>query len=189
MATVTEPQPRTTITAEEFLAMDLGEGAHELVRGAIVSMPPAMELHGRTCFKIGFHLEIYGHRTGFGYVLTNDTAVVTERGPDTVRGADVLFFSRARRPESELKSRPSPVPPDLVVEVLSPSNRTAEILNKVREYLDAGVLMVWVVHPERRTVAIYRPDDPMPTMYRDTDVIEDLPELPGLRCAVADFFI
>jgi Uma2 family endonuclease len=187
MATVT--QPKQTITAEEFLGMDLGEGSHELVRGEIVDMPPAMELHGRVCFKIGFHLEVYGHRTGYGYVLTNDTAVVTERAPDTVRGADVIFFSRARRPESELASRLSLIPPDLVVEVLSPSNRAGEILEKIAEYLNAGVLMVWIVHPEDRTVAIYRPDDPMPAFYRDTDVIEDLPELPGFRCAVSEFFI
>jgi len=76
----------------------------------------------------------------------------------------------------------------LVVEVYSPGNRRAEILEKVTEYLKAGVLMVWVVHPNQRTVAIYRSDDPIPTILTEADVLEDLPELPGFRCPVAEFF-
>lgn len=80
------------------------------------------------------------------------------------------------------------VAPDLAVEVYSPSNRPSEIIGKVHEYLNAGVLMVWVVHPERRNVVIYRPDDPTPTILTENDVLEDLPELPGFRCSVSEFF-
>jgi Uma2 family endonuclease len=76
----------------------------------------------------------------------------------------------------------------LVAEVYSPGNRRAEILEKVTEYLKAGVLMVWVVHPNRRTVAIYRSDDPIPTILTQVDVLENLPELPGFCCPVAEFF-
>ena len=118
MATVTRP-----ITADEFLEMDLGEGEHELVRGEIVSMPTPMPAHGRYCMNSSFLLEIFGRATGFGYAITNDSAVQTERGPDTVRGADVAFYSHARWPREKLGKGLIPVPPDLVVEVLSPSNR------------------------------------------------------------------
>jgi Uma2 family endonuclease len=62
------------------------------------------------------------------------------------------------------------------------------MLGKVQEYLDAGVLMVWVIHPVRRTLTIYRPDDPTPTILTESDILEDLPELPGFRCPVAEFF-
>jgi Uma2 family endonuclease len=75
-----------------------------------------------------------------------------------------------------------------VVEIYSPSNRRSEILGKVHEYLNAGVLMVWVVHPGRRTVAIYRPGDPIPQLLTHAGVLEDLPELPGFRCQVAELF-
>jgi Uma2 family endonuclease len=81
------------------------------------------------------------------------------------------------------------VAPDLAVEVFSPSNRRKQILEKVNEYLDAGVLMVWVVHPGRKTVAIYRPDDPIPILMGESDALENLPELPGFCCQVAEFFV
>ena len=49
--------------------------------------------------------------------------------------------------------------------------------------------MVWVVYPASRSVVIYRSDDEPPLVLHEDDVIENLPELPGFRCAVADFFV
>lgn len=185
MATVAKPKP---ITAEDFLDMDLGEGIYELVRGEVVEMPMPMPEHGRYCMNSAFDLESFGRRTGFGYTLSNDSYVITGRGPDTVRGGDVCFYSNARWPREKLGKGLIPVPPDLVVEVLSPSNRPGEIRRKVYEYLDAGVLMVWVIDPERRRMLLFRPNDLEARIYRETDAIEDLPELPDFRCVVADFF-
>ena len=99
MATVAQPK---LLTAEEFMAADLGEGNFELVRGEVVEVPPAMPDHGRVCGKAFFVLETYGRQTGLGYALSNDSAVVTERGPDTVRGPDVCFYSHARWPEFQV---------------------------------------------------------------------------------------
>ena len=59
---------------------------------------------------------------------------------------------------------------------------------KVVEYLDAGVLMVWVIDPEDRCLLLYRPDKVGPLVYREGDAVENLPELPGFRCLVSDFF-
>lgn len=160
MATAAESTPRTTITAEEFLEMDLGEGEHELVRGEIVEVTPPKRPHGRCCMRLAFRLESYGRESGYGYTLSNDTGIITERMPDTVRGADVMFFSHARLPESALADESRQVAPDLIVEVISPGNRAADMLSKVREYLAMGVPMVWLVRPKRRTVATYRPMTP-----------------------------
>jgi Uma2 family endonuclease len=179
---------KASLTAEEFMDQSPDGGSSELVRGEVVELAAGTELHGRVCFKVAFALETFGIQTGHGYVAVNDTAVVTERGPDTVRGGDVVYYSRARRPESELSHELSPIPPDLVVEVYSPSDRASKVLGKVHEYLDAGVLMVWVVHPVRRNVTIYRPDDPTPTVLDASAVLEGLPELPGFRCPVVSFF-
>ena len=60
---------------------------------------------------------------------------------------------------------------------------------KVTEYLIVGTLLVWVVYPASRSVAIYRSDDEPPLVLREGEVIENLPELPGFRCAVADLFV
>ena len=60
----------------------------------------------------------YGRQSGLGYALSNDSAVLTERDPDTVRGADVCFYSHARWPRIQVGKTLPPVPPDLAVEVV-----------------------------------------------------------------------
>jgi Uma2 family endonuclease len=177
------------MTAEEFMAADLGDGTFELVRGEVVEMPPPMAEHGRVCGNAFYALETYGRQTGRGYALRNDTAVLTERGPDTVRGADVCFYSNARWPRSEVGAKLPPVPPDLVVEVMSRATRPGRLTKRISEYLEAGVPMVWVVDPKNRRVAVYRPDEELPLVLEHDQVLEDSPELPGFRCAVADFFV
>ena len=177
------------LTAEEFMAADLGEGTFELVRGEVIQVPPPMPEHGRVCINVGFALESYGRQTGYGYALANDSGVVTERGPDTVRGADVCFYSHERWPRSQVGSTLPPVAPDLVVEVYSPGNRRGKAMEKVIEYLDAGFPLVWVVYPKSRQVVIYRSADEPPDVLKQDAVIENLPELPGFRCPVADFFL
>ncbi len=176
------------VTAEQFMEMDLGDGNFELVRGEMIQLSPGNYEHGCVCAMIASILVGYGKQSGYGYALCNDFAVRTERDPDTLRGADVAFYSHARLPKSDSVPKLPNVAPDLTVEVYSPSNRPSEILGKVHEYLNAGVLMVWVVHPERRNVAIYRPGDPTPTILTENDILENLPELPGFRCAVSEFF-
>jgi Uma2 family endonuclease len=177
------------LTAEEFMDADFGEGTFELVRGEVVQMPPSMPEHGVVCNNVAAILWHYGRQSGHGYSLSNDSAVVTERGPDTVRGADVCFYSHAHWPRSQVGTKLPPVPPDLVVEVYSPSNRPGETLDKVGEYLGAGVLLVWVVYPKSRSVAVYRSLDEPPQVLEEGAVIENVPELPGFRCPVADFFL
>ncbi len=80
MATATKTKTKL-MTAEEFMAADLGEGVFELVRGEVQQLPPAMPEHGRVCTNVGFTLETYGRRTKLGYTLSNDSAVQTERRP------------------------------------------------------------------------------------------------------------
>jgi Uma2 family endonuclease len=188
MATATQPQTKL-MTAEEFMAADLSDGTFELVRGQVVEVPPPMPEHGRVCGNACFALETYGRQSGRGYALSNDSAVLTERGPDTVRGADVCFYSHARWPRSEVGKTLPPVPPDVAVEVYSPSNRRDSMSRKVTEYLVAGTLMVWVIYLASRSAAIFRSDDEPPLVLREGDVIENLPELPGFCCAVADLFV
>jgi len=176
------------ITAEEFMEMDLGEGTFELVRGEIVQVPPPMPLHGLVCMNIGAILWTYGRQTRIGYTIGNDAAVVTERDPDTVRGADVSFYKETTWPRSEVGKTLPPVPPDLVVEVRSPSNSAADMARKVREYRNVGTPLVWVVDPEKRAVTIHR-GDTEPIELGESETLADLAELPGFRCPVADFFL
>lgn len=182
MATAT----KTRITAEEFLKMDLGEGIHELVRGEIITLSPPEYWHGIVCLNAGSILRDFGRRTGHGHVGSNDSTVGIS--DITVRGADLCYYSEARWPRSRVGLERPPVPPDLVVEVLSPSDRPGKVFEKLADYLSAGVLMIWFIDPRRRTLAIYRLDDPTPTVLAEADHVEGLAELPGFRCQVAEFF-
>ena len=184
MATAT----KTLVTAEEFMKMDLGPGTFELVRGEVIPVPPPRPEHGMICSNAVQILGPYGRQGGYGYVLCNDSAVHTERGPDTVRGADVCFYSHARWPRAQVGRSVPPVAPDLIIEVFSPGNRAGEMRAKVYEDLEAGALMVWVIHPVRRTLSVYRPEELDPTVFQESETLEGFPELPGFRCAVAEFF-
>ncbi|MEW4570394.1 Uma2 family endonuclease [Tautonia sp. JC769] len=187
MATETRP---SLITAEQFLQMDLGDGQHELIRGEIVEVTPPSPGHGFVCANVTYLLSKYGRETEVGYVLSNDTVVLTERAPDSVRGGDVLFYRNDRWPKAQVAgSKLPPVVPDLVVEVYSPSDRPGKLGEKISEYLNAGVPMIWVLYPDRRTLRIDRADDPVPRILGPEATVGDLPELPGFRCVVADFFV
>jgi Uma2 family endonuclease len=151
-------------------------------------MAPPMPEHGRVQVNVAFVLELFGRQTGYGYCLS-ESGVLTERGPDTVRGPDVCFYSHARWPRDQVGNSLPPVPPDVAVEVVSSGNRPGAIFKKVSEYLEVGVALVWVVYPRRRQVMIYRATEDEIISLHENDVVENLPELPGFRCSVSDFFV
>ena len=122
-----------------------------------------------------------------GRVFCNDTGVITERGPDTVRGADVSFYSYARVPKGPLPNHYLDVPPELVVEVLSPDDRWTKVLAKVAEYLQVGVLMVVVLDGERKSAHVYEADAPNRTLSSDEEF--SFPDFLGnFRVLVRRFF-
>jgi Uma2 family endonuclease len=119
--------------------------------------------------------------------MCNDTGIVTDRGPDTVRGADVAYYSYARLPkEADLEGYP-PVAPELVIEVRSPSDALKATLAKVAEYLNAGVSVVCVVDPKKDRAQLFYPDRESETVLGDRELrLPDL--LPGFNIFVRDFF-
>ena len=147
----------TLLTADEFAALpDLGPC--ELVKGRIVDMPPPKQQHGYVCANVSHVLNLWIKEHRLGRVFSNDSGVITERDPDTIRGADAAFYSYAKIPPGILPNRYPDVSPDLVIEVRSPDDRWSVIFKKVAEYLDAGVGVVCVVDPISQTVHVIRPD-------------------------------
>ncbi len=175
------------LSAEEFARRRDAERPEELVRGRIVLMPMPKPRHGYLCNKAGRLLGNYCEEHHLGWVFNNDTGVVTERGPDTVRGADVAFYSYARLPEGDLPDRYPDVAPDLILEVLSPSDRWPQVLAKVAEYLAAGSTVVVVLDDSRRIAHVFFAD----STTRMLGVEEELAlpgVLEGFRVEVRRFF-
>lgn len=183
MATTTE----TLLTAEEFQLLPDADGPIELVKGHVVRMNPPAPRHGEVCFQVAFWLGEFLIREPVGRVVINDSGIITQRGPDTVRGADVAFYSYLRVPKGPLPSGYLPVPPDVVFEVLSPSDRRAETLAKVAEYLAAGVRVVCVLDSQDDSVQVHDADKPLTVLSVDNNL--ELPDVLGGFCVpVAKFF-
>jgi Uma2 family endonuclease len=178
------------MTADEFFEWchrpDHRDRNFELEHGEIVEMPQPGERHGVVCANVTRVLGNYAFQIRKGYVCSNDTGIIWEHDPDSVRGPDVVLYDTARRYE-ELHLKYSDEIPQLVVEVLSPNDRWSKVMRRVTQYLKRGVSVVWVVDPEDRTVSVHRRDQ-LPQVCEENDEVTGAPVLPDLRCRVADFF-
>ena len=168
------------MTLEEFLASDL-EG-YEYIKGELIPMPAASWEHGLIGARVFLRLGLYVQENQLGEVVTPDTGFqVGER----VLKPDVAFLSRARLPDDSSKA--CPVPPDLAVEVVSPSDAFQRVIEKAFAYLEAGTQIVWVIEPRSKTVTVYRSETDIKLLTRnDTLTGEDVVE--GFSCQVSQLF-
>jgi Uma2 family endonuclease len=181
------PNANRLLTAEEFADLDLEDGyRYELVDGRVERVSPAKWRHGQMATRILFALEAHGRANRSGETVL-PTGFTLARLPDTVREPDVAFIRRERLPAEGLPDAFWQGAPDLVVEVLSSSDRRGRIQRKLDDYLSHGVTLAWVVDPKKQTVTAYRPLTPaVVNGLDDTLDAEDL--LPGFRLPVRTIF-
>lgn len=178
------------MTAEEFYDwVHQPEQANkwfELVRGEVIELPSPRRLHGIICTKVGAALDRYTMERGKGYAANNDSAVILQRDPDTVRGPDVALYEDADR-LVDVHPKYGEVPPRLAVEVLSPDDRLGKVMRKIMDYLHNGVELVWLIDPETRNVTVHRPGKEAYVVEENQEVTGE-EVLPGFHCLVGDFF-
>jgi Uma2 family endonuclease len=190
MSTTTEE----ILTVEEFLEKYGGCSGVELIDGRVVwggkysaqreeaEMPKFP--HGVVCYNASRVFGDFIQSNQLGWIAINDTFVRTKS--KSVRGADFLYVGYARLPQGEPPADLA-IPPDLVVEVRSPTDRISQLTEKATEYLRAGVKVVVVIDPSVRTVAVFREEElPFRLANGDTLTIPDV--LPGFSAPVARFF-
>ena len=172
------------MTADELLR----SGARgELIRGVFHEMAPAGLEHNFVGARLGGRLIAFVEPRGLGQVAIGDTGIWLERDPDTVRAPDVAFFSAQRLPIGPRYTGYTEVVPDLAVEVRSPNDRGPRLGRKAEMWVRSGVRLAWVVHPDSRTVDVYRPGEPVATLD-DSDDLDGLDVLPGFTCPVSAIF-
>ena len=147
------PTDKAPMTGQALWEMgDIGRC--EMVEGRIVRMSPTGGEHGRIEAVLARELGAFEIVKGTGWVLVGEVGIYTGRDPDTVRGADLVFVSRKQsaegRPEGYLE-----VAPELVIEIVSPTDRWEDLRQKIEEYFAIGVEQVWVVEPDNRAVLVY----------------------------------
>ncbi len=174
------------MTADELLRLKLPDKRTELVRGRLLVRDPGGARHGAVAMQLGYRIMAHVEAQDLGRVYAAETGFKIESNPDTVRAPDVAFIARARLPEVEPRGYPSRVP-DLAVEVLAHDDHPADTLEKVAQWLRAGVRLVWVVDSERRTARVYRADGSESLLGAD-DGLDGEDVLPGFRCPLADLW-
>jgi Uma2 family endonuclease len=177
----------TLLTAEEYLRLPDNGCPTELVRGRVVTMNIPNFRHGKLCGRVAVPLGYYVQQHNLGHLLCNDSGLVTERDPDSVRGPDISFYSYSRIPKGADPAGYANVAPEVAIEVRSPSDRWAKVLEKVSEYLNAGVDLVHVVDAHSQSVFAYTADQPSKTFGIDEELTFP-PPLEGLRIAVRQLF-
>jgi Uma2 family endonuclease len=190
-ATATLPTPAASsrlMTANEFaefVERDENQSRQfELVRGEVIEMSRPKMPHGAVASAVNYRLAQYAETVKQGYVI-NESGIILEHDPDTVRGPDVAYFDDANRFD-EIEKGWATIPPVVAVEIRSPGESARNLLSKVDEYLDFGVKLVWLVDYEEKFVTVYRKDRKHETFDEGDTLTCD--ELPGFSCAVANFF-
>jgi Uma2 family endonuclease len=158
---------------------------YELVDGEI-RVSPAGSRHGAVSVKVAARLLAFVTKERLGHVFDSSTGF---RLPDgNVRSPDVSFVAHGRFEGGQLPEGFSPIPPDLAVEVLSPDDRPRAILDKVGEYLESGVRLVWVIDPSARTATVYRSLNDVRRLGAET-ALDGHDVLPGFRCLLSDLLL
>ena len=173
------------ITGTDLAAMgDIGRC--ELIAGRVVRMSPTGHEHGSYESNFHYHLANFVRAKQLDKVQVGEVGIYTQHDPDTIRGADVLFISHERYTQ-QASAGFLRVAPDLVVEIMSPNDRWSEVTQKLREYFEIGVRLVWVADPRSKSVYAYS----TLTDVREFTSNDDLPGddvLPGFSINVAELF-
>lgn len=176
-----------TMTADELLALPEDGIRRELVEGELREMTPAGRKHGRIAMNVSTPLDQHVRSRGLGEVYAAETGFRLARDPDTVRAPDVSFVRTARLGAGGDENAFFDGAPDLALEVVSPSDRYAGVLEKVRDYLDAGTSCAIVVDPSSRTVTVYRSRSDV-TVLGDGDTLKVDDVVPGWTLPVREIF-
>ena len=169
------------MTAEELMQLE-GPNRHELIKGELLTMPPPKFEHGRVVANLIVLLAPHVRANNLGYVCT-ETGYKLETNPDTVLAPDVSF---ARQRIEELPDGYYPAPPDVAVEVLSPTDRRSRVESKTRLWLSLGARSVWVVNPKSRTVEVFRANGDRKLFHESDELVDDT--VRGFQVAVSEIF-
>ncbi len=175
------------MTAEALAALPADGYHYDLIDGELHRMSPPGAEHGEIAFEISRRIGNHAVERGLGRVYAAETGFLLGRDPDTVLAPDVAFVRAERLPPRAERRGYLPLAPDLVVEVMSPSDRNADVEQKVGRYLESGVRLVWLVDPGSRTLTV-RQSGHAGLVLDEQDTLYGADVLPDLHFPVGDLF-
>lgn len=192
MSTATAPK---LMTVDEFLALPDDGVERWLIRGELREKPDTdmtmrNKTHSITESRVNRIIGnwVFAQPEPRGEAVCGEAGFLLRRTPDTVSaGVDVAVITAAQADAYSPGTTLIEGPAVLIAEVLSPNDTTWEVTERITEYLDCGVPVVWEINPYSRTVIVHRPGV-NPVALDAADTLTGDPELPGFSCPVAEFF-
>lgn len=174
------------ITAGELEAMG-GDARFELYQGVLHQMSPSGARSSLVSSNIGYELRHFVQTHKLGAVIFAEAGFVLERDPDTVVAPDAAFVRRDRLPDPIPERGFFLLAPDLVVEVISPTDEPGDIRRKQALYDRIAIPLVWWFDPLQRTVSVHIPGKPVRHLTA-VDMLDGAPVLPGFSIPLAVIF-
>jgi Uma2 family endonuclease len=148
------------LTFEKWLALPETKQPYEIVDGVMLTAPTPTPLHQWIMMEIAVRLKSFIEERELGVVLAAPVDLLIQREPLRTRQPDILYLNSERtgiRGIAELRGlQYLETPPDLAVEVLSPSNSRRDIEERLSDYRGVGVLECWLVNSEAETIEVLR---------------------------------
>lgn len=172
------------MTAEELLNLSDDSMCHELIKGELLTMPPAGDEHGAVTMNLTGPLFIHVKANNLGVLRAAETGFKLESNPDTVLAPDIAFIASDRVGDPVLGYRDGA--PDLAVEVMSQWDSRPKSARKAGLWLELGARSVWVVDPRQRTVEVWLANGEKRLFHEADELVDDT--VPGFRVKVSEIF-
>jgi Uma2 family endonuclease len=176
---------REGMTLEEFLKLPEDKPYLEYIDGRIEAKVSPQKKHSLITLRLMERLNRWAEPARLGLALPELRCTFAGRSiiPDVVfLLKDHIEIDDAGEPVDE-----TPWPPDIHVEIISPDQSVKKSREKLAHSTTHGCPLGWLIHPEKKTIDVYRPDRPAGRMVPDA-VLEGEPALPGFRLPVAEVF-
>jgi Uma2 family endonuclease len=174
--------PAKCATEDDLRATPRDGRKYELVDGEI-RVSPGGGRHSLVSLKLASRLLAFVTERAAGHAFDSSMGFRLPGG--NVRSPDASFVAAGRFEADTPPDDFADLAPDLAVEVLSPSERPRAVLDKVGEYLEAGVRLVWVIDPRSAKAIVYRSLTDV-TELQTGDALDGGEVLPGFRCLLRD---
>ena len=175
------------LTAEDLMRLSSKGFRGELINGVLRETVPAGKRHARIAGRVITHFNNLVIPLKSGQVGGTDGGVLIQRNPDIVREPDVYFVSAERLPLDDESDGYLEVVPELVVEIVSPSDTAQDVSEKIAMWLEFGVSMALEVRPATRSILVHRPGQPPITLSGD-DALDGGDILPGFSLSLSEIF-
>ena len=161
----------------------------EIVDGQIALQPPKTVFASVLASQLSFQLASRGRAHELGYVIIRALFQLS-KSPDLMRRPDVAFVSTERWPRSRCFSHDAiewDVIPNLAIDSVNPEDRAETIVQKIADYLAAGVEMAWVIYPQLQQIWVCEWQSSI-RVLTENDVLDGGEVLPLFRVPLKELF-